>query len=87
MSRLTASIMRINQELDKISGLDGVATDRVEALEQQVRDVVEGILTEFEESPDDFTLFKDYVLNEYLPDAVKELQNNPSPDFLVDYSS
>ncbi len=30
MSRTTVGIMRINQELDKISGLDGIVSDKIE---------------------------------------------------------
>lgn len=44
MSRTTAGIMRINQELDKISGLDGIVADKIEALEKQVKSMVFDIL-------------------------------------------
>ncbi len=44
MSRTTASIMRINQELDKISGLDGIVADKMEELENQVKKMVSDIL-------------------------------------------
>lgn len=44
MSRTTAGIMRINQELDKISGLDGIVADKIEELERQVKDMVSDIL-------------------------------------------
>lgn len=44
MSRTTAGIMRINQELDKISGLDGIVADKIENLEKQVKAMVSDIL-------------------------------------------
>lgn len=44
MSRTTASIMRINQELDKISGLDGIVADKMEKLENQIKRMVSDIL-------------------------------------------
>lgn len=44
MSRVTAGIMHINQELDKISGLDGIVADKIEALEHQVKVMVADIL-------------------------------------------
>lgn len=44
MSRTTAGIMRINQELDKISGLDGIVADKIEELEKQVKEMVSDIL-------------------------------------------
>ena len=33
MSKVTAGINRINQELDKISGMDGIAADKIAELE------------------------------------------------------
>lgn len=44
MSRTTASIMRINQELDKISGLDGIVADKMEKLENRIKRMVSDIL-------------------------------------------
>jgi hypothetical protein len=44
MSRTTAGIMRISQELDKISGLDGIVADKIETLEKQVKAMVSDIL-------------------------------------------
>lgn len=44
MSRTTASIMRINKELDKISGLDGIVADMVEQKESEINGMVEDIL-------------------------------------------
>lgn len=50
MSRTTAGIMRINQELDKISGLDGIVADRIEELEKQVKVMVSDILNNHSEA-------------------------------------
>lgn len=33
MSKVTAGINRINQELDKISGMDGIAADKIAEIE------------------------------------------------------
>lgn len=44
MSRTTAGIMRINQELDKISGLGGIVSEKIEELEKQIRTMVSDIL-------------------------------------------
>lgn len=44
MSRTTASIMRINKKLDKISGLDGIVADMVEQKEAEIKKMVECIL-------------------------------------------
>lgn len=44
MSRTTAGIFRINEELQKISGLDGIVADKIEALETQVREMVFDVL-------------------------------------------
>lgn len=44
MSRTTASIMRINKELDKISGLDCIVADMVEQKEHEIKKMVECIL-------------------------------------------
>lgn len=57
MSRTTAGIMRINRELDRVSGLDGIAADRIEELEKQVKTVVSDILKEYPEA-DIFTCGK-----------------------------
>ena len=53
MSRTTASIMRINQELDKISGLDGVVADKIEELERSIKNMVNEILCDYEECEND----------------------------------
>ena len=50
MSRTTECIMRINQELDKISGLDGIAADKVEDLEKKVKNMVSDILENHSEA-------------------------------------
>ena len=50
MSRVTAGIMRINQELDKISGLDGIVADKVEELEKHVKEMVSDILDNHSEA-------------------------------------
>lgn len=50
MSRVTASIMRMNKELDKISGLDGIVADKMEDLEQQVKKTVSDILENHSEA-------------------------------------
>ena len=50
MSRTTAGIMRINRELDKISGLDGIVADKIEDLEKQVKNMVSDILDNHSEA-------------------------------------
>lgn len=50
MSRTTAGIMRISQELDNISGLDGIVADKIEALEKQVKAMVSAILENHSEA-------------------------------------
>ena len=50
MSRVTAGIMRINQELDKISGLDGIVADKIEMLEKQIKIMVSDILENHSEA-------------------------------------
>lgn len=44
MSKVTATINRINQELDKISGLDGIVFDKIIDLEKQTKLMVQDIL-------------------------------------------
>jgi|LSQX01.3.fsa_nt_gb hypothetical protein len=44
MSRVTASIKRINKELDKISGLDGIVADLIEMKEKEIKALVKHIL-------------------------------------------
>ncbi len=50
MSRTTVGIMRIHQELDKISGLDGIVADKIEELEKQVKEMVSNILENHSEA-------------------------------------
>lgn len=50
MSRTTAGIMAINQELDKISGLGGIVSDKIEELERQVKSMVTDILENHSEA-------------------------------------
>lgn len=50
MSRTTASIMRINQQLDKISGLDGFVADMVEQKEREIMEMVNNILDNHSEA-------------------------------------
>lgn len=44
MSRTTASIYRIKNELDKVSGLDGIVADRMEELEKYIGKMIDDIL-------------------------------------------
>ena len=50
MSRTTKGIMKINQELDKISGLDGIVADKIEELEKTVKSMVSDILENHSEA-------------------------------------
>ena len=50
MSRTTVSIKRINQELDKISGLDGIVADMLEEKEKDIREMVDDILKNYSEA-------------------------------------
>lgn len=50
MSKTTAGIARINQELDKISGLDGIVADKIEELEKKVKIMVSDILENHSEA-------------------------------------
>lgn len=50
MSRTTASIWRISQELDKISGLDGIVADKVEQKEMEIKEMVKDILENHSEA-------------------------------------
>lgn len=50
MSRTTAGIIRINQELNKISGLTGIVSDKIEELEVQVKLMVSNILKNHSEA-------------------------------------
>ena len=44
MSRVTRAIRNITDELDKISGLDGIVADKLENLEKQVKEMVSDLL-------------------------------------------
>ena len=44
MSKVTAGINRINQELEKISGMDGIAADKIAELETYVKEMVSDLL-------------------------------------------
>ena len=44
MSKVTAGINRINQKLDKISGMDGIAADKIAELETYVKEMVSDLL-------------------------------------------
>ena len=50
MSRTTRSIYIITKELNKISGLDGIVADKMEELEQQVKNMVSNILKHHSEA-------------------------------------
>lgn len=50
MSKVTEGIVRINQELDKISGLDGIAADKIAGLETEVKEMVFDILENHSEA-------------------------------------
>ncbi len=50
MSRTIAGIIRINQELNKISGLTGIVSDKIEELEGQVKLMVSNILKNHSEA-------------------------------------
>ena len=50
MSRTTVSIKRISQELDKISGLDGIVADMLEEKEKDIREMVDDILKNHSEA-------------------------------------
>lgn len=50
MSRTTVGIMRIKQELDKISGLNGIVSDKIEELEKQIKIMVSDILENHSEA-------------------------------------
>lgn len=50
MSRTTVAINNINQELDKISGLTGIVSDKIEELEELVKTMVSDILNNHSEA-------------------------------------
>ncbi len=50
MSKMTRNISIIHEELDKISGLDGIAADKVEELARQTKNIVTDILENHSEA-------------------------------------
>ena len=50
MSKVTEGIVRINQELDKISELDGIVADKIAGLETEVKEMVSDILENHSEA-------------------------------------
>ena len=50
MSRTTRNINRITEDLDRISGLDGIVADKVEKLADEVHEMVEDILKNHSEA-------------------------------------
>ena len=50
MSRTTRNIFRITEDLDRISGLDGIVADKIEKLADEVHEMVEDILNNHSEA-------------------------------------
>lgn len=75
MSRTTASIMRINREFDKISGLDGIVADMIEEKEKEIKVMVEDILKNHSEA----SIFN-YRVN-VIKDKIEELKNDIAPTY------
>lgn len=50
MSRTTRNIRRITDDLDRISGLDGIVADKLENLADEVHEMVENILSDNSEA-------------------------------------
>lgn len=50
MSRTTRNIHKITQDLDRVSGLDGIVADKMEKLADEVHDMVEDILNNHSEA-------------------------------------
>lgn len=50
MSRTTACIMRINKQLERISGLDCYVADLLEIEEKRISEMVETVLKDFNET-------------------------------------
>ena len=58
MSRTTACIMRINEQLDRISGLDGPVADLLENEERRISKIVDRVLKAHDDDdPQSFTIF------------------------------
>lgn len=74
MSKVTAGIMRINQELDKISGLDGIVSDKIAELETYVKEMVSDILENHSEA----SLFNYWGNNKSsVSNVLDEIDNEP----------
>lgn len=80
MSRTTRNINQITQELDRISGLDGIVADKMENLADEVHSIVEEILTNHSKA----SLF-DYYGNgkSGLSNVLDEIGNEPTLDEIV----
>lgn len=74
MSKVTAGIMRINQELDKISGLDGIVADKIVELEIKVKEMVSDILENHSEA-NIFNYDGDVVLKEYCDEHLNDFSD------------
>lgn len=63
MSRTTAAINRIKEDLDRISGLTGLASDVLEIKADEIHAMVEWILNDYQASSEDedFDYDEDYV--------------------------
>lgn len=82
MSRTTASIMRINEQLDRISGLDGVVADMIEDEERKITAMVDCILKNHSEaSIFDYNGSKNRKTN---LDNIREMNDYDLADFLYD---
>ena len=80
MSKVTAGIMRINQELDKISGLDGIVADKIEQLEIYVKSMVEDILDNHSEA----SIFNHWGNDKSdLSNVLDEYENEPPIEEIV----
>ena len=80
MSRTTRNINQITQELDRISGLDGIVADKMENLADEVHSIVEEILTNHSKA----SLF-DYYENgkSGLSNVLDEIEKEPTLDEIV----
>lgn len=74
MSKVTAGIMKINQELDKISGLDGIVSDRIAELETEIKEMVSDILENHSEA----SIFNYFGNNKRsIPNILNEIDRQP----------
>ena len=80
MSRTTRNINQITQELDRISGLDGIVADKMENLADEVHSIVEEILSNHSKA----SLF-DYYGNgkSGLSNVLDEIEKEPTLDEIV----